>query len=171
MRSWLAVVVGVQMLLLMPADAEPWVKFTDPNGQFSVSFPTTPMAKAADTAGSGKAFPMTAYMVMKGTARLVLLVVDIDMTSVDSDAKSVLDAKESQLLVGGPPSNARVVTLDGVTGRSVLGAGKDGRHEVSKIFFLKGHLYEVVASTSSTASAQDIQDAQRFSDSFHFDRQ
>jgi hypothetical protein len=98
MRLLLAAIIAAQILVLAPATAAPWVKFTDPNGQFSVMFPVAPTAKTGGTWGPGKNFPITAYMVMKGTARLVLMVVDMNLEGSNADAKAAIDSKESTLL-------------------------------------------------------------------------
>jgi hypothetical protein len=168
MRLLLAAIIAAQILVLAPATAAPWVKFTDPNGQFSVMFPVAPTAKTGGTWGPGKNFPITAYMVMKGTARLVLMVVDMNLEGSNADAKAAIDSKESTLLQAMTAETVKVVTLDGVNGRYLAGAKKGGGREIDQIFSIKNHLYQVIAMTSAMATAQDIEDAKQFSESFHF---
>jgi hypothetical protein len=167
MRLWLALASGMQILILAPANAAPWVNFTDPKGQYSVMFPIAPTAKTATTWGPGKHFPVTAYAVMEGTARLLLMVTDTSFESVNADAKSVLDGQEANVLQGIRADTAKDITIDGVTGR-YLKFGRNGERCISEIFFSRNHLYQLIANTSPTASAQDVQDAQRFGVSFHF---
>jgi hypothetical protein len=130
--------------------------------------PVAPTAKTGGTWGPGKNFPITAYMVMKGTARLVLMVVDMNLEGSNADAKAAIDSKESTLLQAMTAETVKVVTLDGVNGRYLAGAKKGGGREIDQIFSIKNHLYQVIAMTSAMATAQDIEDAKQFSESFHF---
>lgn len=173
MRWLLGVVIGARLLFLTPAYAAPWIQFTDPSGQFSVTFPMAPEIKPTVqtprwTPGT-KTFPLSAYVTREDGDKVFLWVFDIDLSSVDADAQKILDAQQSRLLQSGKNGTARAVTLDGVACRRLDVSGPDvGEESITTIFFLKGHLYQVVANTFAGATAQGKENAQRFSDSLHF---
>ena len=169
MRLWLSLIVAAQILFITSVNAASWIKFTDPNGQFSVVFPIAPTTKVANTWGTGKHYPVTTYAVMEGTAKLVLMVTDTNLEGANADAKSVLDNQEGNVLAGIAADTTKIITVDGVTGR-YLAFDRNGQRQITEIFFARNHLYRVIANTSPTASPQDIQDAQRFSESFHLGR-
>lgn len=173
MRWWLGAIVGAQLLFLTPAYAAPWIQFTDPSGQFSVTFPTAPEIKPTVqtprfTPGA-KTFPLSAYGTREDGNKVFLWVFDIDLTGADADAQKIVDAQQSHLLQSGTNGTAKAVKLDGVACRRLDVTGPDvGEESITTIFFLKGHLYQVVANTFAGATAQGKENAQRFSDSLHF---
>jgi hypothetical protein len=174
MRLWLVLVLGVQVLFPAAAYAAPWVKFTDPSRQFSLMFPTAPEMKPASRtpafASGEKTFPLHAYGAKLGGDKGFLMVFDIDLNGVDVDPQKVLDDQQSHLLQSGSNGTAKAVTLDGVACRDLSIATQGGGHSTTTMFFVGHHLYQVVAITFATASAQDIADAQQFSGSLHFNR-
>jgi hypothetical protein len=174
MRLWLVLVLGVQVLFPAAAYAAPWVKFADPSGQFSLMFPTAPEMKPASRTpafvSGEKTFPLHAYGTKVGGDKGFLMVFDVDLNGVDVDAQKVLDDQQSHLLQSGTNGTVKAVTLDGVACRDLSIATQGGGHSTTTMFFLRSHLYQVVAIMFAAASAQDIEDARRFSDSLHFNR-
>jgi hypothetical protein len=175
MRLWLVLVLGVQIFSLTSANAAPWVKYTDPSGRFSVMFPNAPEIKPTVQTPAfepgAKTFPLSAYGAREDGDKAFLMVFDTDLTGVDVDAEKILDAQQSHLLQGVTNGIAKAVALNGVACRHLSYTASDGSdRSIITIFFLGTHLYQVIAVISATASAQDIEDAQRFSDSLHFER-
>lgn len=172
MRWLLSLSIVGQISISTPASAEPWTKFTEPNGQFSVMFPAAPemMSARTQTFGPGeKTFPLKAYITAEDGDKVFLMVVDIDLTGVDKDAEKILDEWQAGLSRNLTNGTTKATSVDGVSFRRLSSSDQDGMNVTMIFFFWKNHLYEVGATTFAH-SKQDSEDAQRFSDSLHFNR-
>jgi hypothetical protein len=166
---WLACMTGVQVLVLTPASAAPWIKFADPDGRFSVMLPFAPEVKSSTTPRAfGDPRPLTLYLVRENANKVWLMVFDTDCSGRGIDAQAALDAQASQLVKGRRVQTSTTLTLDGETGRFLDYTDTDGTRMTAEIFFVGNHLYQIVTRTALTASSQGIKDAEQFSNSLHF---
>jgi len=152
-------------LFAMPALGADWSSFRDPNGIFSVAFPGSPsVANTQTVTADGKAIPLSGYSLASGST--VLAVIDSNFSGYKVDpAAAVASASAAVKSNATQTESDAPVTLDGQAGRALTVIGRDGNRVMDRVFFVRGHLYQVTA-TAPAGAAQD--DSQRFINSFHF---
>jgi len=163
MRILAAAALG--LLLVTPVLADDWSTFRDPNGAFSVAFPGSPsVANTQTMTTDGKGVPLSGYSMSSGAT--VLAVIDSNLSGYKVDpATAVANASGAVKSNAARTESDAPVSLDGQAGRALTVIGKDGNRVMDRVFFVRGHLYQVTATAPANA-AQD--DSQRFINSFHF---
>jgi hypothetical protein len=171
MRLQFLLIFYALTLSLVPAEAAPWVQFTDPNGQFSVMFPHAPWVQTTNTKDAdGTTTPITEYAAPEGDGKAAMLMMVADLPGLNVDPQRVMDLAIA--LFAQDPKNSvqsnETQTLDGHVGRYLVLIDKDKNRISDRIFLFGGHMYQALTVTRPDASATDLADVQRFSDSLHF---
>jgi hypothetical protein len=169
MRSVFAL-ISTLLLLTTASAAAPWVTFNDPLGRYTVMFPVTPTSVTTSIkAPNGIDLPLIQYIEESPDRQVALILADMSFAGLNINPQAGFDAVESRLnndkytLVSSGPD-----TLDGQTGITFVVLDHDGTRLSDRMFIVGDHVYEVVSATSSTATADDTADAQRFVQSLHF---
>lgn len=151
--------------LASSAVAADWTTFKDPNGAFSVAFPGKPVASTAQTdVGNGAKVPMSGYNTTYGGTQFV--VIDTNLSGYKMDpAKAVENAADGTKKAAAETKADAAAQVEGQNGRALTIIDKNGKRVVDRIFFVRGHLYQVMAT--APASAPDT-DSQHFVDSLRF---
>lgn len=147
------------------AAAANWTTFKDPNGAFSVAFPASPAVATAQTdAGGGAKVPMSVYNTTFGGIQFV--VIDTNLSGYNMDpVKAVENAADGTKKAAADTKADGVAHAGAESGRALTIMDRNGKRVVDRIFFVRGHLYQVMAT--APANSPDT-DSQRFVDSFHF---
>jgi hypothetical protein len=155
----------VSALLAGSAQADNWTTFQDPNGAFSVAFPASPAASSAQTDVGGSAkVPMSVYNTTYAGTQFV--VIDTNLSGYKVDPASAVDNAAAGTKKAAAQTKANGVAHAGSqSGRSLTVIDKSGNRVVDHIFFVRGHLYQVMAT--APANSPDA-DSLRFVGSFHF---
>jgi hypothetical protein len=164
--------LGALLVLTVAATAAQaagdWLAFRDPNSAFTSEFPGTPSVDHSKTKTPDGSDATTTQYEVDGDARS-MIVADTDLSRFQSDAGKVVDGA-----VGGLKGVAKAVlsdtisNLDGQVGREIVLTDKDDNHITDRIFFVGGHLYQLLTVSAATAGASDLADIERFQRSFHF---
>jgi len=170
MRVSFFAAVGMLLLALSPASAETWVKFTDPNGQFSVMFPYAPMVITKTLKSDGGAtLPMVFYEADEAQASLVIMVTDIPaghaydpQAALDAGVQSFQHDPEYTVLL------TETTVLDGHVGRHMLYKLTTGERISHRSFIFGDRLYQSIAGLGPMAKAADIEIVERFEESLRF---
>ncbi|HEY4112503.1 MAG TPA: hypothetical protein VGM17_00440 [Rhizomicrobium sp.] len=147
------------------AHAESWTNFQDPNGVFSIAFPGNPAVSNAQTdVGNGAKVPMAVYNTTYGGTQFV--VIDTNLSGYKVDAASAVESAAAgtrkaaaDIKVDSP------LHADGQNGRALTVIDKNGNRVLDHIFFVRGHLYQVMATAPANSPEAD---GQHFVDSFRF---
>jgi hypothetical protein len=155
----------VSALLAGSAQADNWITFQDPSGAFSVAFPGNPASSHAQTeVGNGAKVPMSVYNITHSGAQLV--VIDTDLSGYKVDAAAAVDNAAAGTKKAAAQTKAdSVAQAGGQGGRALTVIDKSGNRVLDHIFFVRGHLYQVMAT--APANSPDT-DSLRFVGSFHF---
>jgi hypothetical protein len=148
--------------------ADGWLTFHDPAAAFVFDTPRAPEAGQDATQGpDGKPVPILTYTVDLGNAAYLVEV--SDLSAYNANADQFLDAAATGAeSVGAKTISATAVQLDGQNGRQVVIDDKDGNRIIDRIYFVKGHIYQVMSVVPPDATSAQVGDGQRFLDSFHF---
>ncbi|MGD0866448.1 MAG: hypothetical protein ABSA49_12920 [Rhizomicrobium sp.] len=148
--------------------ADVWFPFKDPDSAFSVDVPGTPTVSTDDTtkAPDGTVIPIITYEV-SGAPDIAIVV--SDFTKGQYDAGKVIDGCVSAIKAEGVTQVLdRLSVLDGQVGHEVAVVDKDGNNIDDRVYFVGGHLYQVMAMVAKDATADQTAQGQRFLASFHF---
>lgn len=161
----LAALALVGTVLTGPAQADNWTTFQDPKGSFSVAFPAKPAVASAQTdVGNGAKVPMSVYNTTYAGTQFV--VIDTDLSGYKVDAAKALDNAAAGTKKAAAETKADgAAHVDGHDGRALTVVDKGGNRVLDHMFFVRGHLYQVMAT--APANSPDT-DSQRFIASFHF---
>ena len=148
-----------------------WVAFRDPNGQFIVQMPSTPnVSNNIVRSQKGLLTPMVSYSSDRNKPwGLMITVGDFTNRTDNEDFGNAVDSAAS----GNVQRAARVDVnrssqLDGQVGRVVVFADGQGRNFESRIYFVRGRLYQIMSILEPSPSAEQIAAKQRFFETFHF---
>jgi hypothetical protein len=145
--------------------ADSWTPFHDPKGAFTVEFPGTPAANhSSQPASDGSSVEETGYSLNTGTSTLMVLDSDFSRYKVDPIA-AVENAATAAKNTAEQTQMEAVTHLDGQNGRALVVVDKNGNRMTDRIFFVGGHLYQVVALAPASLPQAD---SDRFVNSFHF---
>ena len=167
-HSWALIVAA--MVLASPAAADPWVKYTDPQGHFKISFPFAPLvARSTTTTDDGATVRIVQYEANEYRVSLMLMVSDFSGQKIDPQGG--LDLVIAKLSTSSDyiMENSQNDALDGRVGRFFSMIEKSsGIRLTDRMFFFDNHLYQAMTGTIPNARPGDIADAKRFRESLHF---
>jgi hypothetical protein len=162
----ISMMVALCTSLAAPAlAADAWTPFKDPKGAFMVEFPGAPAANhTAQAASNGATVEQTGYSMSSGNSTLMVLDSDFSRFKVDPVA-AVENAASAAKNTAASTEMEATNHLDGQNGRALVVIDKNGNRMTDRIFFVGGHLYQVVALAPASLPQQD---SDRFVNSFHF---
>jgi hypothetical protein len=148
--------------------ANNWFSFKDPDSAFTVDLPGTPtVSHDSTTAGDGTKLPTLSYEVDQDPVSLTIWVGDF--RSVKADAGRAIDGGVAALRDGAAKIVVdQIISLDGQIGHEIATVDKDGNTDDDSLFFVDSHCYQVLTVVGKNATADQLQVAKRFRDSFHF---
>ncbi len=167
---YIRVMVAAAMVLASPAAADSWVKFTDPEGHFTVKFPFAPqIERSKNKTDDGATVSIVQYEANEYRVSMMEMVSDFSGQNID--AQGGLDIVIAKLSTSPDYilENSQNDALDGHVGRYFSMIEKSsGIRLTDRIFFFDNHLYQTMTGTIPNARPGDIADAKRFRESLHF---
>jgi hypothetical protein len=150
----------------LPALAQGWQEYRDPDMGFAASFPGTPAVsdivyKTAD----GTALSAKLYALRKGSSEYRVIVADFSNAALQGDA-AISDA-EKVMSASGRVTVAIDARVNRNYGRQLGVTAPDGTSSVAAIFFVNHRLYEIEGLTHPAQDA-DSSNAARFQQSLNF---
>lgn len=157
-----------------PASAETyWSTFHDPRGVFTAEFPGTPASTRddvkTDTSGT---IPSVNYLVESETIAFLVFDSDFSALATQATAADVIDGGVTSIRNAAAQTLSDVTIIaDGQTGREVTILDSDGNRITDRVFFVRHHLYQVMAVLGPKAGNDERAQAGRFLAGFHFTTQ
>ncbi len=149
----------------VPASAQSWKEYSDPDYAFTVSFPAQPKIETTTyAAADGHAVPARVYSVAQDSGVFKMMVADLTTAGLEENA--VIDHAVAALSKDGEVKVNIPARVSRVFGRQLSILGPDGSRSSVAMFYHEGRLYQIEGKSLPNSNA--TADAIRFQQSLIF---
>lgn len=148
-----------------------WTTLTDPAAVFTIQVPQKPEVSNLNTTDkNGVTVPVIQYVIDRGTTALMMMVSNFPPSEI-GDPQAMTNG-----VVSGMTGHGRriltnnSITRDGHEGRLVTLTDPDADQFSDQVFFINGHLYQVITEMPKDAPDDVVGMVARFNQSLHFVR-
>jgi hypothetical protein len=158
--------LAVWLMAVIPAFAQDWQEYRDPELGFTASFPGTPtITDTTYKTIGGTSVSAKLYALRQDSSEFRLIVADFSNAPLQDDA-AIAEA-EKTLVATGKVSVDIVARVNQNYGRQLSVTAPDGSQSVSAIFFVNHRLYQIEGITHPGENANSA-NAARFQQSLTF---
>jgi hypothetical protein len=158
--------LAVWLVAVLPASAQGWQEYRDPDMGFAASFPGTPAVTATTyKVADGTSVSARLYALRQGSSEFRVIVADFSNAALQGDA--AIAAAVKTLSATGQVTVDIAARVNQNYGRQLSLNLADGSHEVSAIFFANGRLYQI-EGIIHPGEDSNSSDAVRFQQSLNF---
>jgi hypothetical protein len=139
------------LVISVPAAAQSWKEYTDPDNGFTVSFPADPKIETTTyQAADGRVVEAKVYSVTQDGAVFKMTVADLSHAAMEESA--VIDHAIKTLSQQGTIKVDIPARINRVYGRQLSIVGADGSRSSVAVFYHKARLYQIEGNALAAAN-------------------